>query len=200
LLSLQVITVNRRHCPIRASRYGRADARALGANRRSPAPDVPSAARSQRHACAHRPSLWGRTAATTRGATAGGMISALFRPRTALPAQPGEITTANGATNPSRPSAHAARVTRRTRAAREPTGPHADSGQVSRAEKNEHSAWSGDPAAPERLATARPCQQPSPVAEPYPNGCTGPHTAAVAVLWCCTRPLSYGAQDFELCT
>ena len=27
---------------------------------------------------------------------------------------------------------------------------------------------------PERLATARPCQQPSSVAEPYPNGSTGP--------------------------
>jgi hypothetical protein len=48
----------------------------------------------------YRPGLFARRPATTRSA-ASDTIPALFQVPTALPAQPGEITTANGATGPS---------------------------------------------------------------------------------------------------
>src|ERR1039457_4373885 len=54
---------------------------------------------------------------------------------------------------------------------------------------------------PDRLPGASPPTPPNSAligAEPYPNGGTGPHAAAVAVLGCCTSPPKPWAQDFEL--
>jgi hypothetical protein len=77
LLSLQVITVNRRHCSARASRYGRAEARRAGV-RLGATQARSGAGRAERGAIARRadaliPASLG-AGPPPRGATAGGMI------------------------------------------------------------------------------------------------------------------------------
>jgi hypothetical protein len=104
----------------------------------------------------------------------------------ALPTQPREIATVNGAT------AQADRLHRQQESTAKPAPPGnrqghtVTTGQVSHAAKNEHFGWPEGSTPSQRLAAAGPCQQPPLVTEPCPNGSTGPHTAAVAVLSCCT--------------
>jgi hypothetical protein len=135
----------------------RCTACASAQNRRAPALDVPSAARSRRRAGAIGPSLFICRAAITRGARADGRISALFEARqrnraarrspqrTARPAQTDRLHRRQE--SPTKP--------RRRRAWQ---GRTLTAGQVSQAAKNGHSAWSGGNAPSQRAGCSRPCQ------------------------------------------
>jgi hypothetical protein len=172
-----------------------APARAAAQNRRAPAPDAPSAAPCRRH----RPSLFvsRARAATTRCATADGMISAHFGPRQRFHAaggdhysewryQPKLTVCTGGKGHPQPPRCRGA-----GRAA------HCRRGKCHRQRKQTF-CLVRRLCAVSASGRSRLCQQPSSVAEPYPNWRTRPQAAAVAVLCCCTGSLNYGAQDFEL--
>jgi hypothetical protein len=94
------------------------------------------------------------TAATTRSATADGMISALFRSPTAPPTQPGETTTANGATSPADCLHWRQESPTKSAQPRSRQGRTLMAGHVSQAAKNGHSAWSGASAPSQRPSAA----------------------------------------------
>jgi hypothetical protein len=159
LLSLQVITVNRRHrrALARASLYGRADAphrRAPRRKRRAPAPDAPSAARSRRRADAIGPASLragpparpapraARSAARSRRSSGPDSASHAARRdhHSERRDQPKLTVCTGGKSHP------------QTASPRSQQGPHTDASQVSQAAKEKHPAWSGSPSPSQRPA------------------------------------------------